>query len=86
MAVYTAVMEYQKMAWATRISRSRVRPPRYRNAVTAVKSRPATMTPVSTSGGRVVIDTGTVVQGPPLGTDTTSQGLEGPHCTTGGGH
>ncbi len=42
--------------------------------------------PVSTSGGRVVIDTGTVVQGPPLGTDTTSQGLEGPHCTTGGGH
>ncbi|MEO1061459.1 MAG: Rieske 2Fe-2S domain-containing protein [Actinomycetota bacterium] len=42
--------------------------------------------PVSTAGGRVVIDTGTVVQGPPLGTDTTSQGLEGPHCTTGGGH
>ncbi|MEM8903204.1 MAG: Rieske 2Fe-2S domain-containing protein [Actinomycetota bacterium] len=42
--------------------------------------------PVSTSGGRVVIDTGTVVQGPPLGTDTTAQGLEGPHCTSGGGH
>ncbi len=42
--------------------------------------------PVDASGGRVVIDTGTIVQGPPNGTDTTGQGLEGPHCTTGGGH
>ncbi|MEM9034197.1 MAG: Rieske 2Fe-2S domain-containing protein [Actinomycetota bacterium] len=42
--------------------------------------------PVNTSNGRVVISTGTTVQGPPIGVDTTSQGLEGPHCTTGGGH
>lgn len=29
---------------------------------------------------RIVIDTGKLVEGPPKGTDTTGQGLEGPHC------
>ncbi len=36
--------------------------------------------PVTIEGGNVVVDTGTVSQGPPIGTDTTGQGLEGPHC------
>ena len=35
--------------------------------------------------GEVTIDTGTVVPGPPIGTNTTGQEAEGPHCT-GGGH
>jgi cytochrome b6-f complex iron-sulfur subunit len=35
--------------------------------------------------GDVVIDTGTKVPGPPIGTNTTGQEAEGPHCT-GGGH
>jgi len=30
--------------------------------------------------GRVVVDTGTVVIGPPIGTNTTGQEAEGPHC------
>jgi len=37
--------------------------------------------PVSVEGGDVVIDTaGTVVQGPPIGTNTTKQQQEGPSC------
>jgi cytochrome b6-f complex iron-sulfur subunit len=36
--------------------------------------------PVSIAGGVVTVDTGTVVQGPPIGTDTTGQQPEGPHC------
>jgi cytochrome b6-f complex iron-sulfur subunit len=36
--------------------------------------------------GDVVIDTGTVVPGPPIGTNTTGQEAEGPHCTSGGDH
>ncbi|TML38223.1 MAG: Rieske 2Fe-2S domain-containing protein [Actinobacteria bacterium] len=35
---------------------------------------------VSVDGGQVVVDTKQVVLGPPIGTDTTGQGLEGPHC------
>ena len=35
---------------------------------------------VDVSGGRVSVDTKTVVQGPPLGTNTTGQEAEGPHC------
>ena len=31
-------------------------------------------------GGVVVVDTGLVVQGPPVGVDTTGQQAEGPHC------
>lgn len=35
---------------------------------------------VSIAGDSVVVDTQEVVQGPPIGTDTTGQGAEGPHC------
>ena len=37
------------------------------------------------ASGDVVIDTGTVIPGPAIGTNTTGQEAEGPHCT-GGGH
>lgn len=36
--------------------------------------------PVTVSGGKIVIDTGTVIQGPVVGTDTTGQEAEGPNC------
>ena len=36
--------------------------------------------PVIIDGDKVIIDTGSPSQGPPIGTDTTGQGLEGPHC------
>ncbi len=36
------------------------------------------------SSGDVVIDTATVYLGPPIGTNTTGQEAEGPHCITGG--
>ena len=32
----------------------------------------------------VTIDTGAIFQGPPIGTNTTGQEAEGPHCVTGG--
>jgi cytochrome b6-f complex iron-sulfur subunit len=35
---------------------------------------------VTISGGAVTIDTGVVFVGPPIGTDTTGQKVEGPHC------
>lgn len=35
---------------------------------------------VTVSGNRVTIDTSTVIVGPPIGTDTTGQGAEGPPC------
>lgn len=35
---------------------------------------------VSISNGSIVIDTGKVIQGPPIGTNTTGQEQEGPHC------
>jgi len=35
--------------------------------------------------GDVVIDTSTVITGAPIGTNTTGQEAEGPHCITGGG-
>lgn len=34
--------------------------------------------------GSFVVNTAVVVQGPAIGTNTTQQGLEGPHCTSGG--
>jgi cytochrome b6-f complex iron-sulfur subunit len=37
------------------------------------------------NAGDVVIDTGTVITGPPIGTNTTGQEAEGPHCIGGGG-
>lgn len=39
--------------------------------------------PVEVSNGTVVVDTGTQVQGPPIGTNTTGQEAEGPHCVGG---
>ena len=41
--------------------------------------------PVTISGGSVTVDTGNVVLGPPIGTNTTGQETEGPHCVTGAG-
>ena len=42
---------------------------------------------VSVNNGMVVIDTGTVFGGPPIGVNTTGQEAEGPHCVGGtGGH
>ena len=35
---------------------------------------------LSAAGDSLVVDTQEVVQGPPIGTDTTGQGAEGPHC------
>ncbi len=32
------------------------------------------------TGGVLTVDTGSVIQGPPIGTDTTGQQAEGPHC------
>jgi cytochrome b6-f complex iron-sulfur subunit len=37
------------------------------------------------SGDSFTVDTGTVIPGPPIGTNTTGQEAEGPHCITGGG-
>jgi cytochrome b6-f complex iron-sulfur subunit len=39
---------------------------------------------VTIAGGNVTIDTGIIFQGPPIGTNTTGQEAEGPHCITGG--
>jgi len=36
-------------------------------------------------GGAFLVDTGTVIQGPPIGVNTTGQEAEGPHCVGGGG-
>ena len=35
---------------------------------------------VAVDGGVVVVDTGALSQGPPIGTNTTGQEAEGPHC------
>ncbi len=40
--------------------------------------------PVTVSGGNVMVATGTVIQGPPIGVNTTGQEAEGPHCVSGG--
>jgi cytochrome b6-f complex iron-sulfur subunit len=36
--------------------------------------------PLEVSGSSIVVDTGTIVQGPPIGVDTTGQGQEGAPC------
>jgi len=38
---------------------------------------------VSVEGGQVTVDTKQVIQGPPIGTNTTGQEAEGPHCVGG---
>ncbi|MEA2717664.1 MAG: cytochrome b6-f complex iron-sulfur subunit, partial [Actinomycetota bacterium] len=35
---------------------------------------------VSVEGGAVIVDTKMVIPGPPIGTNTTGQEAEGPHC------
>jgi cytochrome b6-f complex iron-sulfur subunit len=35
---------------------------------------------LSVGNGAIVVDTKTTYQGPPIGTDTTGQGQDGPHC------
>jgi cytochrome b6-f complex iron-sulfur subunit len=40
---------------------------------------------IDVKGGKVTVDTGIVVQGPPIGTNTTGQEAEGPHCVGGKG-
>ncbi len=43
--------------------------------------------PATVAGnGDVTIDTGTTIPGPAIGTNTTGQEAEGPHCTGGGEH
>ena len=37
------------------------------------------------AGGVLTVNTGQIIQGPPIGTNTTGQEAEGPHCVTGGG-
>jgi cytochrome b6-f complex iron-sulfur subunit len=36
---------------------------------------------LSVSGGNIVVDTKTIYQGPPIGTNTSGQGQDGPHCS-----
>jgi cytochrome b6-f complex iron-sulfur subunit len=36
--------------------------------------------PVSVEGGQIMVDTGLLSIGPPIGTNTTGQEAEGPHC------
>lgn len=38
------------------------------------------------SDGMLVVDTGTIIQGPPIGTNTTGQEAEGPNCIGGSDH
>ena len=40
---------------------------------------------IEVSGGQIVVDTAKVITGPPRGTHTTGQELDGPHCVGGGG-
>lgn len=41
--------------------------------------------PMTVAGGVLGVDTGTILLGPPIGTNTTDQEAEGPHCVSGGG-
>src|SRR6478609_3194914 len=38
------------------------------------------------AGGVLTVNTGLILQGPPIGTNTTGQEAEGPHCVGGGHH
>jgi cytochrome b6-f complex iron-sulfur subunit len=42
--------------------------------------------PITASGGGLSVDTGTIIQGPPIGVNTTGQEAEGPNCTSEGTH
>ena len=41
---------------------------------------------LSVNGGNVSVNTAIIIQGPPIGTNTTGQEAEGPHCVGGGEH
>ncbi|MCU1351700.1 MAG: putative iron-sulfur protein, partial [Acidimicrobiales bacterium] len=41
---------------------------------------------MTVSGGVLSVDTGKIILGPPIGTNTTGQEAEGPHCISGGHH
>jgi cytochrome b6-f complex iron-sulfur subunit len=41
---------------------------------------------VEVVGGAIVVNTGLIVPGPAIGTNTTGQEAEGPHCVGGGSH
>ena len=41
---------------------------------------------MTVAGGSLTVDTGTIIQGAAIGTNTTGQEAEGPHCVGGGGH
>jgi cytochrome b6-f complex iron-sulfur subunit len=41
--------------------------------------------PIDPSGGALVVDTGVIIPGPAIGTNTTGQEAEGPHCIGAGG-
>ncbi|MBW3610035.1 MAG: Rieske 2Fe-2S domain-containing protein [Actinobacteria bacterium] len=57
------------------------------NRVGQKKSGPAPrgmdMFPVTITGGQISVDTGEVIDGVPIGTNTTGQEAEGPHCVGG---
>ena len=40
--------------------------------------------PLTVTNGNIDVDTGVIIQGPPIGTNTTGQEAEGPHCVGGG--
>jgi cytochrome b6-f complex iron-sulfur subunit len=40
--------------------------------------------PMEAQNDTLTVDTGTVIPGPPIGTNTTGQEVEGPHCISGG--
>lgn len=42
--------------------------------------------PIAESGGSLSVNTGQIIIGPPIGTNTTGQEAEGPHCVGGGSH
>ena len=39
---------------------------------------------MTVDGDTLIVDTGTVINGPPIGTNTTGQEAQGPHCVSGG--
>jgi cytochrome b6-f complex iron-sulfur subunit len=41
---------------------------------------------MTVDGNNLTVDTGTVIQGPAIGVNTTGQEAEGPHCVSGGSH
>lgn len=42
--------------------------------------------PLTVANGSATVNTGIIIQGPPIGTNTTGQEAEGPHCVGSGSH